>query len=173
MRFWKFWYRLAFRFCIRLGLLIPRNAGLCDMVKFWEDRKKCEKITNFIWCCLLSSNLGDFFKFMKPSQSIWTLRTNCPLGLKKHYADPMGRASTSKLLTLRAANIPPAQHCQNMMPIKKVLAFGRFICLKAVIALIFFLQQCFFALWLQRCRWDFKSWWARSNVVGIICPPWL
>ena len=107
MRFWKFWYRLAFRFCIRLGLLIPRNAGLCDMVKFWEDRKKCEKITNFIWCCLLSSNLGDFFKFMKPSQSIWTLRTNCPLGLKKHYAAPMGRASTSKLLTLRAANIPP------------------------------------------------------------------
>ena len=23
----------------------------------------------------------------------------------------------------------------------------------------------------QRCRWDFKSGWASSNVVGIICPP--
>ena len=24
---------------------------------------------------------------------------------------------------------------------------------------------------MQRCRWDFKSRWASSNVVGIICPP--
>ena len=143
MRSWKFWYRLAFRFCIRLGLLIPRNAGLCDMVKFWEDRKKCEKITNFIWCCLLSSNLGDFFKFMKPSQSIWTLRTNCPLGLKKHYADPMGRASTSKLLTLRAANIPPGPTLPKHDAHKKGACFLQihmfaYICPKAVIALIFF-----------------------------------
>ena len=23
---------------------------------------------------------------------------------------------------------------------------------------------------VQRCRWDFKSGWASSNVVGIICP---
>ena len=23
----------------------------------------------------------------------------------------------------------------------------------------------------QRCRWDLKSGWASSNVMGIICPP--
>ena len=28
----------------------------------------------------------------------------------------------------------------------------------------------FFKVLSQSCRWDFKSGWARSNVVGIICP---
>ena len=70
-------------------------------------------------------------------------KNKLPSWIKKFYAEPMGRANTSKLLTLRAANIPPGLTLPKHDAHKKGAYFWQIhmlanICLKAVIALIFF-----------------------------------